>query len=94
MPAETIINSESETNSFTFAYIEKEGLKAVEVSEIDMSGWTLFECYLPQDNEIIYFEWNDETQSVTLMDMETQDNIIDYSFLTKKIIEFKGGNVQ
>lgn len=89
MSVKTIYNRELQIGLFSFAYITAEGLTTVEVNEIDMSGWTILECYLPHQNDVVYFDWNAESATLTLLDLNQQDLDNDYTYLMNKLIETK-----
>lgn len=89
MAVKTITNKELQTGLFSFAYVTVGGLMTVEVNEVEMSGWTILECYLPQQNDIVYFDWNAETATLTLLDLSQNDLDTDHSYLIKKLLEIK-----
>lgn len=42
------------------------------ISEIDMSGWTLFECYLLFSGQVVYFSQDSSEDDLEYIDMEDE----------------------
>ncbi len=89
MPVHSINNTEKELNLF-ITRLEAGGVvQTVEIHEIDMSGWVLFECFMHPAQTVVYIGWDEEAQAPEWIDME-EGMMPEYAtLLTGAIQQFK-----
>jgi hypothetical protein len=63
MKLKTDIMGKKEVQWFLVSYSFEDALFLAEVHEIDMSGWTLFECMMLPSLEVIYLAWNSDMKA-------------------------------
>lgn len=89
MAVHSLSNSEKELNFF-ISRINANGIsQTVEVHEIDMSGWRLFECFLHPAQTVVYIGWDEDTDTPEWIDMEDDATAEYASLLTDAILQFK-----
>jgi len=91
MKKETLLDDEKEgleTGCFTLTYVKHHQAEVVEIHEIDMEGWTLFECFVLPVYDVHYFSWNEETARPEWINMD--DGFTeDVELLAKELWLFK-----
>jgi hypothetical protein len=70
MAAKPLPNSEKEISYFITRLPVGNTLQTVEIHEVDMCGWKLFECFLQQSDTIIYIGWDEDASVPEWIDME------------------------
>lgn len=63
-------DTEKELGRFTIVLFQKQVQFYSEVVVIDMSGWILFECFVQPSNQVVYFSLEEDSGSLTWVDME------------------------
>jgi hypothetical protein len=94
MSVQSLSNSERNISFFITRFSVGDVIQTAKIQEVDMCGWTLFECYLAPAQTIVYIGWDEETHKPEWIDMEeevTQDFI---PALTQAIQQFKRGSAK
>ena len=80
---------EKEIQTFTLNYSFKNDNKEVEVHEIDMDGWILFECFMQPCNSLIQIVFDLDTQTFQCLDINAEDDEEHALFLSEKVMQYK-----
>ena len=89
MPVSRKSNREKELNFFISRLHVNNISQTVEIHEVDMSGWVLFECYLHPAETVVYIGWDEDAHAPEWIDME-EEVLPEYiPLLTNAILQFK-----
>ena len=85
----SISNTENELHFFITRLQINGILQTAEIHEVDMSGWTLFECFLHPAQTVVYISWDEETSTPEWIEMEDDVTAEFATLLTGAITNFK-----
>ena len=60
------------TRKFTLVLFRGNATELVEIHQVDMDGWMLYECYLLPSYELHCFSWDEEAEELQWLNMENE----------------------